>query len=473
MDVLEDKGEKLFNKYIYTAIESAINVYKYAGLMKQGSLSIEKSRIIKVLKSCNFNLNAKGYETVLNNFKKSKYHKRCNDLKIELTPKNHLYSGDTIYHSRTLQKNKNFTLNDFKKLAIELLFASPILEEYSTPLQYTTTLKRVGKLVGLQPCTINYHTRGYLKLIKFQFITKEQHEELLALKQADKTLPYSFIVHTNQKEMTTDENGEFKDNAEYYLTPIGSRLFTNKKFKSLDRTGECLKVNFLELNKKVREGDKFKQTFVSLTDDMNLVNLMDNIERQRVSHESISTDSNENSNIFEIDKANQIQIVYKDYNSAKATVQQIVAILGMIKNLSSCDINIPEFNWNQKFYKLDALIRFFAKRMFETQLIDDEVLQDNLKTFRKIIDRTRALQGSKRHIKKWNETLRIREITEKNRCPYLDLDKDINEIFSSFFKNKNPEIVGEDLDKDKNIVSLQDDQFFNLSLQSKNKEIIS
>jgi hypothetical protein len=452
MDVLNDKDEKLFNKYIYSIIQSSINLYKHAGLIKQGSLSIDKERVYKFFRALNYNnLNKKGFETVLKNFEKSKYYKRSNKDKIELSSINSIYSDDTIFHSRTLHKNKKFTINDYKKLAIEILFSSPVLENKATPIEYTTTLKKIGELVGLKPCTINYHTRKFLKLIKYQFITKEEHNNLLRLKKEDPNMPYSFIVYTNQKEMQHDKNGEFKNNTEYYLTPIGSRLFTNKKFKSLDRTGEVNKTQFLEFKKRTREKDDFNQSFVHLTNNISLVNLMDNIERQKDSQEKTSSDSIENSNVFEIDYNKQIQIVYKDFNSAKGTVQQIVALLGMIKNLSSCDINIPDFNWNQKLHKLDRLIRFFAKRMLDTQVIDDDLLKENLKTFRYIMIRTRALQGSSSNISKHEVNVKNRKLRNNVRDINLetlkyDSNAFINELFSSFF-NKDNNTVGLNFNK--------------------------
>lgn len=442
LDILADENVSAFHKYLYTMVQASLNLYKYAGLIKQGSLSIDKSRIQYVLKFINYHkYSEKEFSTIIDNFCKTGFVKRFNTDKIELIPSSELYEGTTIYHALTLHKNKRFTVNDFKKLAIELLFSAPTFEDQKNAIQYTTTLKRIGKALDLKPCTINYHTRGYLKMVKYQFITKEEHLYLKNKRIEDPSFPYSFIVYTNQKALWYNEDGEFQKNDEYYLTPVGSKLFTNKKFNSFHRTGSEVfdSINYLEFKSQLTD----KRTFVHLTKEFNLVSFMDSVERKKNSPEYTSNDSKDSSNAYEIDLTKQIQIVYKNFTSVKASLQQLVAILGMIKNFSSCDINICQFNWNQKFYRLDGLIRYFAKAIMETNAIDEDTLKQNLRTFRYIIDRTRALQNSRRHIFKFMNNQRDKEITNQrynDRIKYQwtpeASSKSLTELFSFLFKNQ-------------------------------------
>ena len=449
LDVLEDVKEKIHLKYLYNIVQSTINLYKYAGLIKMNSLSIDKERIYKVLNAVNYNKFSRAeFNTHINNLIKTKFVKRSNKDKIELQSKSKLYEKNTIIHGMTLHRNKNFTVNDYKKVAIEILFASPRCRNTKTALEYTTTLKRIARAVGLKPNTINYHTKQWLKVIKYQFISKEEHFRLLEMKKLDPVgTPYTFVVYTNQKTLWFDKNGEFKNNDEYYLAPIGSRLFTNKKFYSFNRTGDdVFDIDYLSFESKTNPG---QSTFVNLAKRFNLVSLMDNVERKRNLDElnnSSFNDSNLNSNAFEIDEDRMIQFVYKDFNTVKGTLRELVAIIGMIKNLSSLDVNLCEFNWNTKHWKLLRKIRAFALYMFKLDCIDFEALKKNIRAFNYIVDRSLSTKGSKLHMKKHKENMRLRKINDENYKTRVtnkfthEFSKKLTNASLSFLFDKNIEI---------------------------------
>lgn len=440
-DVLEDKEITLHQKYLYNIVLGTLDIYKYAGLIKQSSLSIDKERIYTVLNSLNYGrITRKEFQANMKKFQLTKFVKNFNDTKIELVSTTKLYNEDTIYHAMTLKKNKNFTAIDFKKIAIELLFASPTFKNDSnSELEFTTTLKKVANCMGLKPCSINYHTRDFLKMIKFQFISAAEYKNIKKMQEIEKGAPYTFKVYTNQKTLWNDENGEFKNNDEYYLTPIGSKLYTNKKFSSFNRTGEKYGIKYLSF----KEDISSQKSFVNLTNEFNLVRLLDIVERKRQSPENIFNDSLETSNAFQIDESSQIQFVYKNYSTVKNELQQLIAIIGMIKNLSSCDINICSFDWNQKRHSLLRRIRFFARRMLELD-IDEELLRKNLNTFGLIIDKTLSSKNSKRHINKHKDNVKKRELANRrymnevvDKFTHEFSNKLTNETFSSFFNKEN------------------------------------
>jgi len=423
------------DKYLQAVTQATLNLMKRCNhngtvFQKTNSLSLEKKYIFEVLKVLTPKIMTETYfNNLISKFEKSELVLRSNEKRIEIKPANAFCSSDSIFQTYIIEKDSKYTKEDFIKEGIKFLYSAPTL--YSNDETFTTTIKHIAKCFQLNPSTISFHTKNMKKIIKYQFISESDYNQI---KNDETNSLYAFNVYSNQKSLVPDENGEYKKNSSYYLTPIGSRLLTTTKFKSFGRVDNTqTTINTLHIDSKVK--------LSNIKNMVSLISKLDSLDKHSTSEEQSSEEITKAS--FKYDESLQIHFLYTDFETVKSEVRQLCSLLGMVKNLMNFDPHLLNIDMSVEMKRIDKKIRMFCRRAFEFESIDKDVLRRNMKVMRTIMDAGYASIGSKLHIKKHKENIRLALITAKNRHIFYTLDyanKVTNSNYSFLLPNINNQV---------------------------------